>query len=41
MMMDVPAPLIRVETFTLAGETHSTTGIATTGAHQTTYGGGS
>ena len=35
----IPAPLMRVETFTLAGYTTSTTGIATTGAHQTTSGG--
>ena len=37
--MAIPAPLMRVETFTLAGYTSSTTGIATTGAHQTTSGG--
>ena len=40
MIMDVPALLMRVETFILAGRTASTTGIATTGAHQTQYGGG-
>ena len=31
-----PAPLIRVETFTSLDILNSTTGIATTGAHQTT-----